>query len=179
MAQTQETSTQLDAGGTGDAIDRLAGVTPGSAVAELRAQRADVVKYAQGSYEVLLEPDDLGGVSREERELIALRVGVSTPSTKLVEAHRARLRALGTDRALIAAVEEFPRGGALTPRLEAILRHTDRLTKEPGVSTPDHIAELKAAGLTSRDIVTISQLIAFLSFQVRVVAALRLLGRNA
>jgi CMD domain protein len=161
-----------------DVISRLAGLTAESLLAQLRAQRPDVARYAEGSYRALLEPDDPAGVSRFEREMIALRVAILTPSQSVATWHRERLRGLGASDAAIAAIEHFPEGEALSPRAAAILRHTDLLTLAPADATPAHIAALKAVGLGPRDIVTIAQLISFESFQVRVLAALRLLGEG-
>ncbi len=80
---------------------------------------------------------------------------------------------------MIEAVERCSDGQAVSEREAAILRHTDRLILEPRAATPAHIAELIAAGLTPRDVVTVAQLISFMSFQVRVVAALRALSEEA
>lgn len=161
---------------TADIIDQLAAVAPGSALAELRAQRPEIARFAQGSYQALLEPEDLGGVSRAERDLIALRVAVLTRTPALAAWHRARLQEAGVSDDTIAAVEQFSDGAPLTPREAAILRHTDRVTRAPAASTKDQLDELRAAGLTPRDIVTVAQLISFLSFQVRALAGLRLLS---
>ena len=162
-----------------DVIDQLAGIAPGSALARLRAERPEVRRHAQGSEQALLMPEDPGGVSRYEREAIALRAALLAPSLPLVARHRSRLRELGADAAALAAVEHFPEGGALPPRLAAMLRFTDRLTREPGAAEAAHIAELKAAGLAPRDIVTVAQLVALLSFQVRLLAGLKSLEEGA
>jgi CMD domain protein len=162
-----------------DVIDQLAGIAPGSPLAELRARRPDVVRHAQGSYLALLEPDDPGGVSRREREAVALRVALLTPSTAVAAWHRGRLRALGASDAEVAAIERFPEGDILSPREAAIVRHTDLLTRDPGAATPADIAALKSAGLSPREIVTIAQLIAYVSFSVRVLAGLRALKEGA
>ncbi|HEV7214990.1 MAG TPA: CMD domain protein [Chloroflexota bacterium] len=170
---------QAAASDTPDAQDMLnqwAGIAAGSPLARLRAERADVADAAQGSYQALLEPDDPAGVSRLEREMIALRVAVLTPCPPLVAWHRRRLRDLGADAATLAAIEQFPAGAALPARERAVLDYVDRLTRAPGTATAAHVAELQAGGLTPRDIVTIAQLIALLSFEVRVLAGLRLLG---
>jgi CMD domain protein len=178
MANPPEAATpDLTADAT-DVISKLAGISAGSPLAQVRAQRPDVARYAEGSYRALLEPDDPAGVSRLERDIIALRVAILTPSRTVADWHRIRLRQLGTSDATIAAIEHFPEGEGLSPRQVAILRHTDLLTTAPGDATPEHIAALKAVGLGPRDIVTIAQLISFESFQVRVLAALRLLGEG-
>lgn len=179
MAHTPEPATSPIDAGVQDVINRFAGLTSDSPLGQLRAQRPAVARHAQGSYQALLEPDDPAGVSRYERELIALRVAVLTPSPPLAAWHRARLSDLGASEAALAAVERFPDGPPLSPREAAIVRHTDRLTLEPGAAGPAQIAELKAAGLHPRDIVTIAQLIALLSFQVRVLAGLRVLAEGA
>lgn len=159
-----------------DVIDQLAGLEEGTPLYELRHQRADVARYAQGSYHELLEPEDLAGVSRQEREAIALRSAALAGSENVAEHHRAQLRALGVADDEIAAIEASPLGNALPERLALILRHVDLLTLEPRAATPEAIQALQAGGLSARDIVIISQLIAFLSFEVRVLAGLRVLG---
>jgi CMD domain protein len=179
MTSAAESTAGPGAGAGQDVIDQLAGIAPGSRLAELRAQRPDVVRYAQGSYEALLEPADLGGVSRREREAVALRVAVLTPSPALVAWHSARLQELAGEELVRAVVEQGAEGAGLSAREAAILRHADLLATAPGAATPANVAALKEAGLTPRDIVTISQLIAFVSFQARVLAALRLFAEEA
>ncbi len=179
MTGSTGTTTNPATTGTGDVIDRLAGITPGSKLAQLRAERPALVKATQGSHEALFEPEDLGNVGHRERDGLALRMAVLTPSPELVTWHRERLRAQGEDAATIAAFEQGPGGAGLTAREVALLRHADILANTPGDATPDDIAALKAAGFTPRDIVTISQLIAFVSFQARLLVGLRLVGEGA
>lgn len=176
VADTTESA--RPATGTLDIVDRLAGIAPESALARLRAERPDVARFLQGSYDALLEPADLRGVSQSERDMIALRVAILTPNPAVAALHRERLSKLGAGPAIISAIESFPNGGALSPRDMAILRHTDLLIREPGEATPEHIVELKSVGLGPRDIVTIAQLISFESMQVRVLTGLRLLGEG-
>ena len=161
-----------------DTINLLAGLAPDSRLAQLRTERPDVALHAEGSYQALLEPADPGGVSRLEREMIALRVAVLTPSAPVAAWHRDRLRKLGATNDWIAAIESHPAGSTLSARDVAILRHTDLLTVAPAEASPAAIADLKAVGLSPRDIVTIAQLITFETFQVRVLAGLRLLAEE-
>lgn len=178
MAHTPESASDPVAVVAPDTIDQLAGIAPDSRLARLRAQRLDVSKHAEGSFQALFEPADLAGVSRFERETIALRVAVLTPSAAVAASHRERLRKLNTSDATIAAIEHYPGGSDLSARTLAILRFTDLLTLHPSVAVSEHIAELKDVGLAPRDIVTIAQVITFVTFQVRALVGLRLLGEE-
>jgi uncharacterized protein YciW len=92
--------------------------------------------------------------------------------------HLTRLQKLGVDDATIAAIEQFPDGDPLPDRLTAILRHADMLTCSSRSGSPAAITTLREAGLSAQDIVTISQLVAYLSFEIRVLATLRALGET-
>lgn len=159
-----------------DITDALAGVAPGSPLHALRAGRADVRDHMEASYRELLEPSDPAGVSLVERALVALRVAALTKSDALAAQQRERLRQLGADDALVAAAEGSSDDAALSERERAILRHVDLLSLRPVEATRADIEALSAQGLSPRDAVTISQLIAFLHFEVRVLAGLRALG---
>lgn len=164
---------------TTDLLNTLAGIEAGSHVGELRTQRSEIASYIQGSYNALLEPDDTSSVSRIERGLISLRVAILEHSAPLIEHYRAYLAQADAPAESVSAVENAALGDALSPRLVAILKHVDLLTKEPIAATPAHLAELQAQGLSAADIVTISQLIAFLSFQVRAIVGLKLLAEES
>jgi CMD domain protein len=70
-------------------------------------------------------------------------------------------------------------GGRLGPRLAAAFEHVHLLVFHPRDAAPPALQALLDAGWSTTDIVTLSQIVAFLSFQVRVVAGLRTLaGRD-
>jgi len=64
----------------------------------------------------------------------------------------------------------------LSPRLAAALEHVHFLVFRPRDASPKALQALLDAGWSTTDIVTLSQLVAFLSFQIRVVAGLRALS---
>ncbi len=66
----------------------------------------------------------------------------------------------------------------LGARLAAAIAHAHLLVFRPRDATPAAMQALLAAGWSSTAIVTLSQLVAFLSFQVRTVAGLRTLGAS-
>lgn len=156
-----------------DVIDHLAGVAEGSPVAALRRQKPDLVATAQASYDALLEPTDPSGLTLFERHAVGYRVGLLTKMHIVTDWHRARLTQLEPDATKISSVSTYPAGPNKDRRIRAILAHTDKVTRIPGECTADDIEALKTAGLTPGEIVTLSQLLGFLAYQVRAIAVAR------
>lgn len=72
-----------------------------------------------------------------------------------------------------------PAGRAvLGERLCAALEHAHMLVFHPRDAAPERLHRLQAAGWSADDIVTLSQLVAFLSFQLRAAAGLRALDAS-
>ena len=132
----------------------------GPGIAALRAARPDFVRYTQGSYDAMVAPAEPEGLTASERVLAARRVAE-----------------LSGHAALAAHYGALP--AAPGPRDAAILQHATLLATEPGKATRADIAALTAAGLSPREIVTLSQTVAFVAYQVRVAAGLALLAQPA
>ena len=64
----------------------------------------------------------------------------------------------------------------LGPRLAAAFEHVHMLVFHPRDAAPAALQALLDAGWSTTDIVTLSQIVAFLSFQIRVVSGLRILA---
>jgi uncharacterized protein YciW len=129
----------------------------GPRVAALRAQRPDFVRYTQGSYDTMVVPPEPEGLTGSERVLVAR--------------HTAELSRHPALTAHYAALPATP-----GPRDAALLRHAALLATRPGEATAADIAALREAGLSPREIVTLSQIVAFVAYQVRVAAGLALLA---
>jgi uncharacterized protein YciW len=149
--------------GNYDVMDTLAGITDGSPLAELRGQRTDVVKHLQASDDAIFAPAHHGGLTRPEREAAAMRVASLLRDSVLEEHYHRRLVALG---------ETHPLNGA---RGELILAHIDRVTLDPADASKADIDALLTGGLSPHAVVSLSQLIAYVNFQSRVLAGLRML----
>jgi uncharacterized protein YciW len=108
-----------------------------------------------------------------------LRVATLERSQVVADHHLTRLLDLGASEVTIAAITDFPNGGQTDERLRAILAHTDLLTSSPRNGSPAAIAALRAAGLGPAEIVTVSQLIGYLGYEIRVLATLRALEEVA
>jgi len=69
--------------------------------------------------------------------------------------------------------------GALGPRLAAAFEHVHMLVFHPRDADPPALQALLDSGWSTDGIVTLSQLVAFLSFQIRLVTGLRVLAANS
>jgi CMD domain protein len=157
-----------------DSMDRLAGIAPGSALAALRSERADVVRHMQTSDDAVFRPATDAGFTRSERLAVALRIAGVLRDANLTAHYRSMLLDLKADGRLAASVEAS--AGPVDARWAAIVAHVDRVTADPNASRPEHVAALATVGLSPRAIVALSQLIAYVNYQVRVLAGLRMLG---
>jgi CMD domain protein len=190
-----------------DVIDRLAGIAPGSRLDGLRAQRPQARQNAQESYLALFEPDELSGVSLEERFALAVFVAGLHREPEIGACYveglaRSNIRpglaeALAQEIARAATqgpYGHYPKGPLSAEdreglrytvldahrelfggRLAAALEHAHFLVFHPRDAAPARLQALLDAGLSTTDIVTLSQLVTFLTFQIRVVAGLRAL----
>jgi len=156
-----------------DVLDMLAGLAPDAPLAQLRRQRPDVVRHIQGSDDAIFSPSDDGGLTRQERAAAALRIATLLRDGALEAHYRARLAALDPTGALAKTVEG--KAELTEPRWDAIIAHVDLVTRGPGSAERKDIDNLLAAGLSSHAVVSLSQLIAYVNFQSRVLAGLRAL----
>ena len=111
---------------------------------------------------------------RAERAAAALRIAVLLRDARLQEHYRARVIEHGGGP--LAASAADPSTAGRQPRWRTILGHVDRLTTNPDSARREHIDTLLASGLSPQAVIALSQLVAYVNFQARVRAGLRLLG---
>jgi CMD domain protein len=178
MSAPSTPSSPASAAPAADLVDRLVPLHPGTPTHAVRHQRDKVVAATQGSYDRLFDPE-LAGPSLAERLLAAHAIARLSGSTALQAHYDERLRALpDLTPAQRAVLDGAPIDGAATAgdaRLQAILRFTATLAERPVEGDREALLRLPAAGLATPETVALAQLIAFVSFQVRVVAGLRAL----
>jgi CMD domain protein len=115
----------------------------------------------------------------DQRELVdALKVEIERGKTKGPYGAFPAGPLSAEDRAGLIYSVAGDRKAVLGARLTAALEHAHLLVFRPRDATPADMQALLDAGWSSTAIVTLSQLVAFLSFQVRSVAGLRTLGAS-
>ena len=192
-------------GADADVIDTLVGIAPGSPLEAIRARRPEARAQAQATYRALFAPDVPSHVTVEERFALGSFVAGVHGDAAIAAFYAARLPASTTLRGAVdAAVAEakahgpygiYPAGPlsredtagpvyrvgaatrrALGERLAAAFEHVHLLVFHPRDAAPTALQALLDAGWSTTDIVTLSQIVAFLSFQIRVVTGLRILA---
>ncbi|MBA3479703.1 MAG: peroxidase-related enzyme [Lautropia sp.] len=157
-----------------DLVDRIVGLAEGSVLHALRHQRDKVAAATQGSYEALFHPG-LPGLPLVERLLVALHASLLTSAPVLAAHYRERLAAAEADPALVKRVEGLGAPAAAATagdRLQAMLSFTRMLIERPVAADRAALQSLTAAGMPTPAVVALAQLIAFMSYQVRLVASL-------
>lgn len=155
-----------------DTIDRLVALSSDLETYQVRHQRDKVVAATQKSEAGLFDPT-LPGLTVIERLLVALLACELTPSAVCATEYRDRLLRAGAKHELIEQVsaQQFER--ITDARLRSILLFTHTLITDPVKADQAALQSLPKAGLSTPEVVTLAQLIAFVSYQVRVVAGLQ------
>lgn len=156
-------------------IETLSGAGPG--LADALAERAEILRMSQAAHDAVLAPRAPGGLDHAERAALACRMARANADAALTEHYRGLLSRAGETPSLIAVAEgaEAAEAAGTDARRRAIIRHVDLVTLTPKDATKADIAALVAAGVSEPDIVRLAELIAFVNYQARVVAGLRLL----
>lgn len=111
------------------------------------------------------------GLTKAEREMIAVVVSSLNRCHYCLTAHGAALRQLTGDAALSETIAQNWRAAALDARQRAMLAFTEKMTLESHrIEEPDRAA-LRAAGFTDRDIWDIAAVAGFFAMSNRMASA--------
>lgn len=155
-----------------DVLDTLLEITAGSAVHEARQFRHKVLAATQSSYELFFAAHLADGLSQAERLLVAYHACLLTPQPLLAAHYLERLQAIGVAAEQLSAVASGAIEALGEPRLQAVLAFTGTLIQAPVEGDRHALAALHEAGLSTPEIVTLAQLVAFMSYQVRLASGL-------
>ena len=146
----------------------VAGLSGTQAEAEILARR-DIFEKTEAAEIAVLSPADPGGLSHDLRHALAARIAALHGAPDQASRYAAGV----TDPALAALAQ--PGTTAPDMRLAAMLAFTDAVSTNPAAITAPDVTALQSAGLPDADIVRLAELNAFLAYQLRLIAGLRLM----
>ena len=121
-------------------------------------------------YEEAMKGDS--GLTKAEREMIAVVVSVANRCRYCISAHSAALRKLTKDPALADAIASNHAEAAVEPRVKAMLDYALKLTLQPADLEEADVEALRAAGWTDEDVMDIAEVTALFNASNRMASGL-------
>ena len=111
------------------------------------------------------------GLTRTEREMIAVTVSMQNRCLYCLASHGSTLRQLTGDPVLADRITLDYRRAGLAPRERAMLDYAVKVTREMEECSPEDVARLKSLGFTDEDVWDIAEVAAMFNFTNRLAAA--------
>lgn len=156
---------------TVDVIDRVLGLDSQGGVYAARIFRDKVRQGTQASYDALFSSSL--ALSLPVRWLVAVYVCQLTKATELHEHYVAEAKQAEVPTEWLQAIAQENLDAINDPVVRAILIFARTLTLKPIEGDKTAIQHLEQSGVPTADCIAVSQLIAFLSYQVRLVTGLK------
>ena len=151
-------------------VAKAAGISAESPLSGVLLGRGAILELTEKSHDAALRPSQPGGLTHSERAALACRMSKLNNEVFLVRHYESLI---GDGDQSIADMEF---DGGDDARLKAILRHSDLVTVDPKEAVSGDISALQSSGIADADIVRLSELSAFVSYQIRVIAGRRLMA---
>lgn len=148
-----------------------ADLLPDGDVSEAAMSRANIIGMSQAAEGAVLQPKDFGAFEHDLRAALAARVARLAADDTLA----AHYLSSAGDKAILADPAETGK----SYQLETVLAFVDKVANQTRDIDAEDVAQLQASGMADADIVRLCELVAFLAYQVRVIAGLRLMQGSA
>lgn len=151
-------------------VTKAAGITASNPIATAIQERGEIFAKTATAEEAVLRPRQPGLLTHDLRAALAARIAAANGEAD----EAARYAATVQDSAVQALAT--PGTSSDDAWVQAIVVFTDKVATNPRDIIAEDITALKAAGVEDADIVRAAELNAFLAYQLRLIAGLRLLG---
>ena len=112
------------------------------------------------------------GLSREEREMIAIVVSSADQCSYCINHHAAALGHYWNDEGKLRSFIEDYKAIDLSPRMEAVLNYAFKLTITPHAMVEENVQELRETGCTDEDILAVNLIASYFNFVNRIALGL-------
>lgn len=114
----------------------------------------------------------VSGLTKAEREMIAVVVSVTNDCAYCIAAHSAALRKLTRDPALADQIAVDHGTADLPGRMKAALDYAVKLTRSPQTMTESDVEQLRTEGWSDEDVMDIAEVTAMFNFSNRLASGL-------
>ncbi len=149
---------------------RYSSIQENSPLMEALQTRSNVLQLTQQAEDAVLKPVDCGGWSHSLRAALAARIAVNNGLPELADHYASMI----SDDACKPVADTDNDGSG--QNLSHVVAYMDSVAVSPRDVVDTDISELQQQGVSDADIVRLTELNAFMAYQVRLVAGLRLLG---
>ena len=150
---------------------KTAGVSAKDQVAEAVSTRTNIFQMTQAAEDAVLRPKSSGSWSHALRAGLAGRIAVLNNETELADLY---LKDAGEHAALADPGFECP-----DQKLAEVVRFMDKVAANTRGVRDSDVKALQEISIADDDIVRLAELNAFLAYQIRLVAGLRLMKGSA
>jgi uncharacterized protein YciW len=166
---------------TTDVVNSILGIDDNSPIAILRNQKPTLIAELQDYYLSLFEPTESSAEALPviDRYLVAVRVASHTNSVAVANWYAQLAQAKGVSDETLAQIRDVSVPNEDQTPLGAAIRHADLLTTRTSAARKSDLQALKDVGYSPAGIVSLAQTIAFVSYQLRLIAGLRAFGGQA
>ncbi len=112
------------------------------------------------------------GLTKAEREMIAVVVSVANECVYCIAAHSAVLRKLTGDPALVDQIAADHRAADLPDRMKAALDYAVKLTRSPQAMAEPDVERLREEGWSDSDVMDVAEVTAMFNFSNRLASGL-------
>jgi uncharacterized peroxidase-related enzyme len=113
-----------------------------------------------------------GGLSRLQREMIAVAVSAANDCDYCVAHHSAAMKRYVSDDRLVGQLAEDFGSAKLGPKERAMLEYATKLTKKPSSLTERDLQSLRKVGLVDEEILHVALVASYFNFVNRLVSGL-------
>ena len=151
---------------------KAAGISISPAIIDVLLTRSDLVALSQQAHDACLRPNTPGGITHALRAAIAGRISRLHEEFELSDYYKSMIPVDDPDTVIVDPTLPL----SCTETVEAMINHVDIVTNDPKSVSDSSIKTLEANGLTTADIVRLSEIIAFMNYALRVIKGIRLMG---
>ncbi|MGQ7847590.1 hypothetical protein ACUNV4_24070 [Granulosicoccus sp. 3-233] len=149
---------------------RYSGIPDKSPIMDALQTRSNVLQMTQQAEDAVLKPVDCGAWSHSLRAALAARIALNNALPELAEHYMALM---SEDDCLAIANTD---GDGSEQHLAHVVKYMDSVAVSPRDVVDADISALQQHGVSDADIVRLTELNAFMAYQVRLVAGLNLLS---